>query len=378
MPSFQDLINQGAANAWLFIPSAILLGALHGLEPGHSKTLMAAFIVAIRGTIPQAILLGVSAAFSHSLIIWLLAAVALHYGSQWNAESTEPYFQMVSGVIIVGMAIWMFLRTRRDQIAAATHSHDHRHGHDGDGPHGGQMINTGHGLVEVSVFETNVPPRFRLYFSDAFKQPARVPSGDTVTIETVRPTGEAESFLFTSQGAYLEAASELPEPHEFTATLRLSHGDHSHDYAFKLTEHDHAHHDHEGLDLADGSFQDAHERAHASDIARRFTNQTVTTGQIVLFGLTGGLLPCPAALTVLLICLQLKKFVLGFTLVVCFSIGLALTMVAVGSAAAWSVQHASKRFSWFSDAARKAPYISSAILVLLGIYIGLQGWLHLR
>jgi nickel/cobalt transporter (NicO) family protein len=28
---------QGSAHAWLFIPSAILLGALHGLEPGLSK-----------------------------------------------------------------------------------------------------------------------------------------------------------------------------------------------------------------------------------------------------------------------------------------------------------------------------------------------------
>ncbi len=33
-----ELLQQGSSNAWLFIPSAILLGALHGLEPGHSKT----------------------------------------------------------------------------------------------------------------------------------------------------------------------------------------------------------------------------------------------------------------------------------------------------------------------------------------------------
>ena len=58
MPTFTDLLAQGAAHAWLFIPSAILLGALHGLEPGHSKTMMAAFIVAIRGSVKQAILLG--------------------------------------------------------------------------------------------------------------------------------------------------------------------------------------------------------------------------------------------------------------------------------------------------------------------------------
>ena len=53
MPSFADLLQQGAGNAWFFIPSAIVLGALHGLEPGHSKTMMAAFIIAIRGTVAK-------------------------------------------------------------------------------------------------------------------------------------------------------------------------------------------------------------------------------------------------------------------------------------------------------------------------------------
>ena len=53
MTPFPELMQQGAAHAWLFIPSAIPLGALHGLEPGHSKTMMAAFIIAIRGTVPR-------------------------------------------------------------------------------------------------------------------------------------------------------------------------------------------------------------------------------------------------------------------------------------------------------------------------------------
>src|SRR5450631_243943 len=82
LTDFSQALSQGASHAWLFIPSAILLGALHGLEPGHSKTMMAAFIVAIRGTVWQATLLGLSAAISHSLLIWLLAAVALKYGGQ--------------------------------------------------------------------------------------------------------------------------------------------------------------------------------------------------------------------------------------------------------------------------------------------------------
>ena len=67
-----------------------------------------------------------------------------------------------------------------------------------------------------------------------------------------------------------------------------------------------------------------------------------------MFGLTGGLIPCPAAITVLLLCLQLKEFTLGFVLVLCFSIGLAITLVTVGVAAALSVRHATNRWSWFS------------------------------
>src|SRR5471030_1265659 len=127
MTSLNDLIAQGAANAWLFIPTAILLGALHGLEPGHSKTMMAAFIVAIRGTVGHAVLLGLSAAFSHSLIIWLLAAAALRFGNQFNAETVEPYLQLGSAVMILALATWMFFRTRRE-VHAAAHHHHHNHG----------------------------------------------------------------------------------------------------------------------------------------------------------------------------------------------------------------------------------------------------------
>ena len=112
MTDITQMIQSGSAHVWLYIPVAILLGALHGLEPGHSKTMMAAFIIAIRGTVWQAVLLGLSAAISHSLLIWVLAALALHYGGQWNAESTEPYFHIASALMILGLAVWMYLRTR--------------------------------------------------------------------------------------------------------------------------------------------------------------------------------------------------------------------------------------------------------------------------
>lgn len=273
---FSEFVNQSAGAAWLFIPTAILLGALHGLEPGHSKTMMAAFIVAIRGTLAQAVLLAVSATISHTAIVWLIAVLALTYGSQWGAETTEPYFQLASGAIIIAVALWMIARTWRDQRAAQSHDHDHSHSH-------------GH-----------------------------------------------------------------------------SHGGHSHGA-----------HRHAELDSAAAGYQDAHERAHAQALQHRFAGRTVTTGQIVLFGLTGGLLPCPGAITVLLLCLQLQRFGLGMVLVLCFSIGLALTLVASGAVAALGMHHASRRWSGFDAFARRLPYASSAIVIAMGLYVGFEGWRHL-
>lgn len=273
MGEFSTLLQQG--NGWFFIPSAILLGILHGLEPGHSKTMMAAFIIAIKGTVKQAVMLGLAATLSHTAIVWLIALGGMYLSRAFTAQSVEPWLQLISAIIILSTACWMFWRTWRgeQQWLAGNHHHDHDH-------------------------------------------------------------------------------------------------DHGHDH-----DHDHDHHGHIHPEGATSkAYQDAHERAHAADIQRRFDGQTVTNGQILLFGLTGGLIPCPAAITVLLICIQLKAFTLGATMVLSFSLGLALTLVTVGVGAAISVQQAAKRWSGFSTLARRAPYFSSILIGLVGVYMGIHGY----
>jgi nickel/cobalt transporter (NicO) family protein len=201
-------------------------------------------------------------------------------------------------------------------------------------------------------------------------------SATEARIQTERLDGSVQMFTFVQRRGFLESLEVIPEPHAFTARLTLGHDRHTHDYDIEFVEHDHDHqhdHDHGGLDIVSGEFQDAHERAHANDIRRRFANREVTTGQIVMFGLTGGLVPCPASITVLLLCLQLKRFALGASLVLCFSVGLALTMVASGTLAALSVKHVSKKWSGFGDFARKAPYFSGALIMLVGFFVGYQG-----
>jgi nickel/cobalt exporter len=361
MTEFSTLLQQGATNAWLFIPSAVLLGALHGLEPGHSKTMMAAFIIAVRGTITQAVLLGLAATLSHTAVVWVIALAGMYFGQQWNAEANEPYLQVISSAMIIGVAVWMIWRTwRQQQISKHDLHHDEV-----------KHIDTGHGKVSLEVFEDGVPPRFRLFSEGHGHQW----SADEVIIETERPNGSRQAFSFIQHDGYVESEHAIPEPHEFIARLRLKHDQHSHDYDVEFIEHNHHHvvSDYEGLDVSAPGYQDPHELAHANDIRRRFSNQAVTTSQIIVFGLTGGLIPCPASITVLLLCLQLKQIALGATLVLCFSIGLALTMVASGVLAALSVKHVSKRWSGFGAFARRAPYFSSALILLVGLYIGYHG-----
>ncbi|ONH51454.1 nickel/cobalt exporter [Pseudomonas cedrina] len=292
MPNFAELLQQGGAHAWLYFPSAILLGALHGLEPGHSKTMMAAFIVAIRGSVKQAVLLGLAATISHTAVVWLVALGGMYLGRGLDAETTEPYFQLASAALIIAIALWMLWRTWRGERMFRLEVAHHHHAHDET-----QRVNT-------------------------------------------------------------------------------SHTAHSHDHNMDSAEHSHGH-SHPPLALGDEGYRDAHEQAHASDIRKRFTNREVTTGQIIVFGLTGGLIPCPAAITVLLLCLQVKAVNLGAVLVLCFSLGLALTLVTVGAAAAIGARQASNRWPWLSKVARRAPYLSSLLIIGVGMYVGINGWIGL-
>jgi nickel/cobalt exporter len=277
MPPIAELIQQGATNLWVFIPTAILLGALHGLEPGHSKTMMASFIIAVKGSVGQAALLGLCAALSHSLIVWILAAMALEFGNELIAERAEPYLMLVSAAVVLGVSIWMFMRTRHDELSAKAHHHPHQSGHDHD------------------------------------------------------------------------------------------HGHHHHTHVVN----DHTSHN--------DSYQDDHERAHAEDINRRFVGQKVTTGQIAMFGLTGGLVPCPASVTILMICLHLKRFSLGAVMVASFSLGLAISLVSVGVIAAWGAQQVGKRLDKgrLSDLARKMPYFSSGLMALVATLMGIQALIQI-
>jgi nickel/cobalt exporter len=113
---------------------------------------------------------------------------------------------------------------------------------------------------------------------------------------------------------------------------------------------------------------DEHARAHAKDLPDYVTRgERPTTFQIVAFGAAGGLIPCPASISVMLLALSIGAAGLGFLTVLAFSAGLAVTLVGVGLAVVAGLTQLSRsgRFSWLT---RQAPLISAGMVLLSGCF----------
>ena len=124
-----DLSEHASSHPWLFLGAALLLGAFHGMEPGHSKGMMAAFIIGTRGTYFQAILLALCATLSHTAIVWLLAWPASYGGAIWSGQEISPYLNLISGLVVLALAYWMLKRFNRANHPHHDHGH-HNHPHD--------------------------------------------------------------------------------------------------------------------------------------------------------------------------------------------------------------------------------------------------------
>jgi hypothetical protein len=58
--------------------------------------------LAIKGTIKQAVMLGLAATLSHTAVVWLIAMGGMFISRRFTAEAVEPWMQIISAVIILG------------------------------------------------------------------------------------------------------------------------------------------------------------------------------------------------------------------------------------------------------------------------------------
>ena len=251
--AFTQLITSDRLGLWFFLSAALIamgLGALHALEPGHGKTLVAAYLVGSRGTAWHAVLLGVMVTLAHTAGVYALGAVTLYASRYVVPEKLYPWLGAISGLIIVVLGVWLFLRRWMGEDPSL--AEDHAHWYDG--------LAGGSGTpAELSDRVAGAPPR-----------------------------------------------------------------------------------------------------------------QTVSTRQLLLLGISGGLIPCPAALVVLLSAISLNRIALGFFLIVAFSVGLAAVLIAIGLLMVHAGRFLARLNPQSELVRRRLPLLSALFIIIVGVVLVAQ------
>lgn len=98
----------------------------------------------------------------------------------------------------------------------------------------------------------------------------------------------------------------------------------------------------------------------------------MTWRALLALGVTGGIVPCPAALVVLLSAVALRRVGFGLFLIVAFSVGLAAVLIAIGLLMVYA-RRAMARFQGDGPLVRRwLPLTSAAVITVLGVGIAVQ------
>jgi ABC-type nickel/cobalt efflux system permease component RcnA len=277
--AFTELISSKRTD-FLFMAMAALiaavLGGFHALEPGHGKTLVAAYLVGSHGKARHAVLLGAIVTASHTISVYALGLITL-YASQWILpERLYPWMGIGSGLLVAGLGFTLFIRRyiASESHAGDGHVHDYAHSH-----------------------------RHNWY------------------------------------GAHVDEVSTH------------SHGD--------LIGHDHDH-------------GKGHVHSHSGEPEMRRATRELSLSGLFALGITGGIVPCPAALVVLLGALAFHRVAFGLFLIVAFSAGLAAVLIGLGLAMVYAGRFMSRFGAQGPLTQRWLPLASSAVITVIGVTLTLQ------
>jgi nickel/cobalt transporter (NicO) family protein len=148
--------------------------------------------------------------------------------------------------------------------------------------------------------------------------------------------------------------------HEHKYVLNTSHKyGHGHTHPHQYDHADEHHHDH------------SHDHADHSHLPPGADGSPVTWRSLLALGISGGLLPCPSALVVLLGAIALNRIGFGLILVLAFSLGLAAALTAIGMAFIYAGR-LFERFPSQGKIIRFLPVLSALFVSLIGIAISIK------
>ena len=163
-------------------------------------------------------------------------------------------------------------------------------------------------------------------------------------------------------------------------TQRLAHAhEHSHDHEHPHThdhDHEHAHsHEHDREHAHDHNHEHGHVHRHGffgkshSHVVETRADTPPTYRSIIWLGVSGGIVPCPAALIVLLLAIKFGRLQLGLLLILAFSVGLASVLVAIGIAVVKASGRIRKAIGERSPVLLALPVLSSVLITILGLWV---------
>jgi nickel/cobalt transporter (NicO) family protein len=249
---------------------AFIWGAMHAMTPGHGKTIVGAYLVGSRGTPKHALYLGLTTTITHTLGVFLFGLITLFAAQYILPETLFPWMTLLSGLFVVGIGANLSI----ERFRAA-----------------------GMG----SWFE-------KLKSSRVKSEPGYVP---VVQQTSAMGVHSQHRYILTlpqerHHSHYFDEHPHSPEIHAHTHDSH--HNKHGH-------QHDHDHH-----------------HSHVHNDHSHMPPEAITWRSLLALGISGGLLPCPSALVVLLGAIALNRIGFGLILVFAFSLGLAGALTAIGLA----------------------------------------------
>ena len=285
---------------------AMIYGGLHALTPGHGKTLVAAYLVGTKGRIADAVILGIVTTFTHTFSVIILGLITLFASKYILPQQLLPFLQLFSGLLIVGIGTWLMVKRIKSPTGFETHGGKHTH----TGPDGKKYYHT---------------HEHTLHDTDSHKH---------------------------------------PHNHDLDHHVH----EHSHDSHHHISEQTHFHH-HDETPSHPHSHDHAH--THHNDETREAGVETgkKKTGlaTLISLGFSGGMVPCPDALILLLLAIAINRITFGLFILVAFSFGLAFVLIATGILMV-TARPFLERFSG-SNVLRVLPALSCSIIIGIGLFM---------
>lgn len=114
----------------IYILVAVVIGAMHALTPGHGKAIIGAYIISAKGTVRDAMILGLVTAISHTASVLILGVILLIAFGAVMPDNITYYLSAASGVIIFGIGIYLvWVRLKGLRKGAHHHEHEQMHPH---------------------------------------------------------------------------------------------------------------------------------------------------------------------------------------------------------------------------------------------------------